>query len=349
MNDSSTTTPNVVSLSSLKHGETADCFVQLLSKELSSKRNGQPFYRVIFRDSRREASVPIWENTQWHEPCMNQWQPGTFYKVRGMLQKTAFGLQLVIHKIREANEQDKEDGFDPMNCQPRSSHDVESLFDDLLEFVHLEVQHPEIQKLIYAIFEHYHDPLILLPAAVKYHHCYAGGFLEHITTVVGAAISLCNCYEPTYPELGESETRDLIIAGCLLHDIGKLQELDLTAGATRYTIAGELVGHVQLGRDIVREFSQNLEIEPELQLRLEHIIASHPGDLTAGASRLPMTIEAMVVHSVDKFDSTLFRMHQVLSELDQDEQLTSTKNSFKRKLYRTSSGDTDRVEDSQDA
>ncbi|MGY8767310.1 MAG: 3'-5' exoribonuclease YhaM family protein [Pirellulales bacterium] len=336
MNHSSAEAPSVVTLNSLKHSETADFFVQLLSKELLTKRDGQPFYRVIFRDARREVNVLVWENSPWHEACINQWQPDSYYKVRGTLQKTAFGLQLVVQRIWEVNEQDQEEGFDPLDCQPRSSQDVEALFNDVLEFVHLEIQHPEIQKLIYAIFEHYHDPLILLPAAVKHHHCYAGGFLEHITTTLGAAISLCNSYEATYPELGESETRDLIIAGCLLHDIGKIQELDLTAGAARYSLAGELIGHVQLGRDIVRNFCQELEIKPNLQLRLEHILASHPADLASGAARLPMTIEAMIVQAVDKFDSTLFRVHQVLSELDQDEQLTSAKNSFQRKIYRTS-------------
>src|SRR5690606_29252006 len=108
------------------------------------------------------------------------------------------------------------------------------------------------------------------------HHAFAGGFLEHVLSVTRTAVYLAEKYDEYYPRLGLS--KDLVVAGAILHDIGKLLELDVQPEGATYTPSGRLVGHILLGRDLVRQKACQIEgFDPEVLLRLEHVIISHQG------------------------------------------------------------------------
>src|SRR5690606_35463788 len=117
--------------------------------------------------------------------------------------------------------------------------------------------------------------LLKWPAATHNHHAYAGGFLEHVLSVTQTCVYLAGKYAEIWPEMQPPLDKDLVVAGGVRHDIGKLRELELTATGAEYSPAGALIGHILQGRDMLREAASMHPVDPEKLLRLEHIIVAH--------------------------------------------------------------------------
>jgi 3'-5' exoribonuclease len=163
-------------------------------------------------------------------------------------------------------------------------------------------RNPWIRALLEATIETYGDRLRLWPAASVVHHAYPGGLLEHILQIarLGTAASSAYGVDP-----------DLVLAGAVLHDIGKLEELQV-GETTTYSRKGNLLGHITIGVTIVQELAQRIQGFPEdLLTRIEHMIVSHHGVRALGSPVEPMTEEALILSAVDELDATLhqFRRH----------------------------------------
>src|SRR5262245_36900918 len=173
----------IVPLYELAEGQEADFFALLAEKQELKTRDGKPYYRVTFRDSRREVAFPIWSDAPLAEACRNEWTPGGFYKMRAMLRQTTYGPQLEIKKIRPVEDGDKNDGFDPMMCQPSSRFDAVEMFAELMNIVESRIENKPLRKLVADIFEQNREQLLHWPAAKRNHHAYVSGFLEHTLNV----------------------------------------------------------------------------------------------------------------------------------------------------------------------
>ncbi|HEY6291935.1 MAG TPA: HD domain-containing protein [Terriglobia bacterium] len=184
---------------------------------------------------------------------------------------------------------------------PRSSNDAESLYAFLLGRLRRIPQGP-VRQLLLAVME---DPKIarrykLAPAATRYHHAYLGGLLDHVTSLVKLGDRMADHYSAL--------DRDLLLAGFVLHDLGKIEEL-YYEGAFRYSTRGQLLGHIVIGLEMVREKIDGIPGFPaSLKNQIEHIILSHHGKLEFGSPKEPMFPEALVVHYLDDLDSKLESM-----------------------------------------
>jgi len=214
-------------------------------------------------------------------------------------------LQLRIETIR------RHDGpFDLRDYLPRSPHDAESLYGALLDRLRRMKEGPLLQLLL-AVME---DPEIarrykLAPAAMRYHHAYLGGLLDHVTSLVRLGDRVAD----HYPALD----RDLLLAGLVLHDLGKIEELHYE-GVFRYSTRGQLLGHIVIGLETVRKKIAGIAGFPAgLRDRIEHIILSHHGKLEFGSPKEPMFAEALAVHYLDDLDSKLESIRAQYEE-DQD-------------------------------
>jgi len=158
------------------------------------------------------------------------------------------------------------------------------------------------------------------------HHAFRGGLLEHTHSMIKIAGAVCQ----NYPDM----ERDLIISGVLLHDIGKLVELE-PGLATDYTDAGNFVGHIVLGRDILLKGISQIEDFPELiKLKMEHIILSHQGKLEWQSPKEPMFPEALVVFFIDELDTRINQMNREIESDKSDGLWTSKNNYFHRPLFK---------------
>jgi 3'-5' exoribonuclease len=162
-----------------------------------------------------------------------------------------------------------------------------------------QVKSPHLRSLLDSFLD---DPALgpafsRAPAATRIHHAYLGGLCEHTLSVLQLGWRICD----HYPQLD----RDLITAGCLLHDFGKVREISPEPGFD-YTDEGRLVGHLLTTCQLIREKAARIPGFPrELEWRITHLVAAHHGRREYGSPKEPATLEAMVVHALDDLDSQM--------------------------------------------
>lgn len=323
-------------LSEMEPGQFADSFVLLISKEKSTTRDGKPYYRVQFRDHSVTATSMIWSDTPWFEQCETEWTTGEFYKVRARYDETKYGPQLDIDRIRPVTEEDEDDGFDASLYFKRSRFSSDEMYKELTDLAREKIEEIPLRNLVLEILETYTNQIKTIAAASKNHHAFTGGFLEHVLSVTRTADYLADKYAEYYQEMNPPLNKSLVIAGAILHDIGKLTELEYKPHASSYTPAGRLIGHILLGRDLVREHARNFEdLNPETLLRLEHMIVSHQNLPEWGSPIAPHTPEALLVHYADDVDA---KFHMIATTLENilpgsEDEFSSRDNALRRSIF----------------
>jgi 3'-5' exoribonuclease len=302
--------PTPIRLSELTPGQHGDFFALLAEKNKSTTREGRPFYACRFRDARRSVTFMVWHDSSWYEPCERDWQAGHFYKLRAVYSEhERYGPQLSeIHNIRLVNDADRADGFDPRQFVEHSRFDAAVMFAELKTLATSHIADEPLRRLVLTLLDRHAEPLQRLPATRDRFYPFAGGLLEHTLAVTHSCLQLVERYTAYYSELRPPLNRDLVVASAILHDIGRVLEFDETAAGatTEYTVPGRLIGHLILGRDLVRETARELgDVNPELVQMLEHIILSHLTLPEWGSPRLPMVPECLILHHADDLDAKL--------------------------------------------
>lgn len=326
----------VMLLSEMEPGQFADSFVLLVSKERSTTKDGKPYFRTQFRDNSVTATAMIWSDTIWFEDCESNWSEGEFYKVRARYDESKYGPQLDIDRIRLANADDEADGFDPGFYFKRSRFSSEEMFQELTEITNTEISDVPLRNLVLNILSEYEEQIKTIAAASKNHHAFTGGFLEHVLSVTKTACYLADKYLAYYQKMQPPLNKSLVIAGAILHDIGKLTELEYKPHGSQYTPAGRLIGHILLGRDLVREHAVKIEgLDPEMLLRLEHLIVAHQNLPEWGSPIAPHTPEALLVHYADDVDAKFHMMATTLENVlpGSQEEFSSRDNALRRSIF----------------
>jgi 3'-5' exoribonuclease len=328
----------IVTLSEMSPGQEADLFLLMTVKEELKTKTGKPYFRVGFRDGTREVSFPIWGDSPWAVDCRDHWTPGVFYKLRATYQETSFGPQLDVRKIREAVDADAAEGFDPTLCLPRTRFDPQQMFQELLAIAKQRIGNPALHALVESLLTTNRVALLTHPAARRNHHAYVGGLLEHTLSVTRTCVFLADKYSEYYPEMKPPLDKDLVVAGGILHDIGKLREMAQRPEGAAHTAEGSLIGHILIGRDIVRQAAAAMKgrdaLDADTLLRLEHLIITHQGRPEWGSPKPPMTPEALLVHYADDIDAKYQMMVGILRDDTTSGPVTSKKNVLMQHVYR---------------
>lgn len=327
---------SMVELSALRPGEEGVFFALLAAKSPGTTRDGKPYYWVTFRDRLREVTFPIWGDSRWAEECHTQWAAGEFYKVQAVYQETNYGPQLNILRIRPVNESDQGDGFDPDMCLPRSQCEPQEMFEELRGLVDEYVTEERLREVVCRLLDDHKDDWLRLPAARSFHHAYLGGLVQHTLSVARNAAFLAEKYaeDEAYGDFAPPLNVGLVVAGAVLHDVGKLRELELSGVAACHTPEGALAGHILQGRDMVREAALVAGLDEETRLRLEHIIVAHQRRPEWGSPKPPMTLEALLVHYADDCDAKFETMATILRTDTTEGPLTSHKNVLRQPVFR---------------
>lgn len=167
------------------------------------------------------------------------------------------------------------------------------------QFYMNSVKNNDCKRILDAVFKKYYESFITYPAAVTNHHEFYHGLIYHTVFMCDLANSISKLYS--------NIDYDLLISGCLLHDIGKVVEFSGSV-ATKYTVEGNLLGHISIGMSIVKEVSDELKIEGEVPMLLEHMILSHHGKQEFGSPVLPTTREALLLSMIDDMDSKMMTL-----------------------------------------
>jgi 3'-5' exoribonuclease len=296
--------PVVIKLSDLVDGQEAVCFAALVRKTRGVTKANQPFLKCLFRDKRVELESALWHDSRFFREA-ESWVEGEPYRleVRGQFH-VRYGMQVEILGIRPATHDDARDGFDFFDLVPSSKIAPEELLKKLRVLIDRSIDHPALKTLVLNLLDENASLFTRMPAAQNLHHSYTSGLLEHVWSMTRIAGFLAEHYAKYYNDLNPPLNRSLIVAATILHDIGKLRELEYHPVEAKYTKEGCLIGHILIGRDMVREAASRIDGFPqELLLLLEHAILAHHGKREFGSPVLPQTLEALIVSYIDELDA----------------------------------------------
>jgi 3'-5' exoribonuclease len=283
-----------VPIRSWETGDTVQGFALLTKKEQRLDKNGRGFIDLELADASGSMVGKVWADT----PAMTgAYEAHQFIAFRGLVKSYRDQLQVSVDECREATEDDRRYGFDESLLIPSTREDIGDLWARLERLMTETVRRPVLRRLARETLEVHGKALREHPAAKSMHHAYRGGLLEHMVSMAELAVLLASHYKDL--------DRDLLLLGVLFHDIGKLLELGAMP-ANDYTLEGRLIGHVVIGRDLLRERCAAIPDFPaDLALLLEHMVLSHQGKKEFSSPVEPMTPEAVALHFVDDLDSKL--------------------------------------------
>ncbi len=285
----------------MQAGEEVKGLFLLTAAQLLQARNG-PFWRLELQDSTGVQDAKIWSP---QSQAYSELAPGMFVEVNGRATLYRERLDVVIDHLRVLDE-DETAKLDLSEFLPSAARKPEEMYSELVELVRSVITHPPLRKLVLAILQDkdIQPKLLVAVGAKSVHHAYCGGLLQHILAVCNLTMAIAD----RYPNLD----RQILLAGAVCHDIGKLWEIS-SGLVPDYTDSGRMLGHIQLGLQMLEPFMAQSGLEPELCLHLRHLILSHHGLAEYGSPKPPMTAEALVLHHADNIDAKLAQIEEVLS------------------------------------
>jgi 3'-5' exoribonuclease len=299
--------PPLVRLHEMTPGQLGDFFALLAERVRSSRRDGKPYYTCKFRDGERTVTYMVWNDGPWFEACDTQWRQGQFYKIRGAFEEHPnYGPQIDVQNIRPVTEADQTDGFNSLEFVERTRYDVDAMYKELWALGETQISDVPLRRLVLTILSRTATRLKQAPATRRHFYPFAGGLLEHTLSVTHTCLHLVDKYAGHYADLKPPLNRDLVLAGAILHDIGRTVEYTEDPVQVDVTVPGRLFGHLFLGRDLVRDTARELgDVDPELVQLLEHIVISHLNLPEWGSPRLPLIPECLIIHHADDLDAKL--------------------------------------------
>jgi 3'-5' exoribonuclease len=264
------------------------------NKEIRQKKTGEPYLSLLLADRTGEIEAKMWDNVA---EVMNTFDRDDFVKVKGLAQPYQNRTQFTVHKLRRLEEHE----IATTDYFPCSKRDPEEMFAELRSIID-SMGNPHLQALLNTIFADDRTARLFkrAPAAKTIHHAYLGGLLEHVLSLC----ALCRMMAAHYPGVD----LDLLLTTAILHDIGKIEELNYERSFS-YSTPGQLLGHIVMGVQLIGENLRKVpDFPPKLRLLLEHMIISHHGELEFGSPKVPVFLEALLFHHLDNLDSKMEAM-----------------------------------------
>ena len=268
------------------------------SKEIRQKKGGELYLSLLLADRTGELDAKMWDNVG---DVLDAFERDDFVQVKGIIQVFHNRPQMTIHKMRRMDESE----IDATDYFPASKRDADEMWRELRAIV-AGMTDPHLKGLLEAMLD---DEDIAkryrrAPAAKQIHHAFLGGLLEHVLSVCG----LAKAAAAHYPNIDY----DLLITGAVLHDIGKIYELNYERGFS-YSNEGQLIGHMSIAMRMVGDKLRNLpNFPPLVRTLVEHMILSHHGKLEFGSPKVPQFPEALLLHYLDDMDSKMECMRALI-------------------------------------
>ncbi|WP_375088187.1 3'-5' exoribonuclease YhaM [Peribacillus sp. RS7] len=280
-------------------GEVVDIYMYIKTSTKAVASNGKPFLTLILCDKTGEIEAKLWDVSEADEKT---YSAEATVKVQGEVQNYRGRSQLKIRNIRITSDADGVTKADLIQTAPLSQ---EEMLETITQFI-FEMRNPNIQRVTRHLIKKYQNEFLTFPAATKNHHEYMSGLAYHVVSMLGLAKAISTLY----PSLN----RDLLYAGVILHDLGKVHELSGPV-STVYTVEGNLLGHITIMVNEVGKAAEELGIEAEEIMILKHLILSHHGKAEWGSPKPPMVREAEVLHYIDNMDAKINMMDRALEKV----------------------------------
>lgn len=287
-------------IETLREGERVGEIYLCKSRQTALTKAGKPYESLILQDKTGMLDAKIWDP---HSQGIDEFEALDYIDVVGDVTSFQGVLQLNVKRIRKVREGE----YDPKDYLPVSEKDIDQMYRELTGFI-MEMKNPYLKKLCSGFFledPEFEKRFKFHSAAKSVHHGFVGGLLEHTLSVT----KLCDYYTGLYPLL----QRDLLLTAAIFHDIGKLEELSVFP-ENDYTDAGQLLGHIMIGAEMVGTRIRAIPDFPvKLANELKHCILSHHGELEYGSPKKPALAEAVALSFADNTDAKMETMKEALA------------------------------------
>lgn len=311
-------------INQIEPGQTIDDIYIVKEPILRSTTRGDLYIAMFLADRTGQLNGRMWQAT---ETTYKSLPKPSFIHIQGRSELYQNNLQIVINNVAVV----APDKVNIDDFLPRTKKDVKRMFEEVKQIVG-RLKNPQLKALVgeFLADSELMEKFCNAPAAMKLHHDYIGGLLEHTHNMLRVAVAIL----PLYPDVQP----DLTLAGIFLHDIGKTDELTYDM-AFSYTDSGQLIGHISKSLLMINQKADSLrshgtQIDPAVLDSLGHIILSHHGSYEFGSPKLPATAEAFMVYYIDDLDA---KINQVTSAIDSEvgeSNWTAWQNSLQTRIYR---------------
>lgn len=312
-----------MSISQLKAGDGVLDFFLLKTAECKTSSNGKKYLDLTLADKTGEINGKLWDCSEEDEHNL---QSHKLVKVKGIITEWQHKLQLKIERVRLVL---PKDGINIDDFVPTAPEKAGEMLAEVWRFID-KITNDDIRNIVAKIVREKKEQLLFFPAAKENHHAVLGGLLYHIKTMLRAGEKLAEIYEGL--------NKDLLFAGIILHDIGKIDEMQ--AGelglVTDYTVEGQLLGHIIQGIKYIDQAAREVGAGEEVSLLLQHMILCHHYEPEFGSPKRPMIPEGELLHYLDMIDARMYDMKKVLGKTAPGDFSDRVWVLHNRKLYRGS-------------
>ena len=310
----------------IRPGEQIDDIYMVKDPILRSTTKGDFYIAMFLSDRTGQANGRMWQAS---EAVYNSLPKPGFVHINGKSETYQNNLQIIINRVTPIDASK----IDISDFLARTEKDVDQMFEESVAIVS-KIANPTLKALIDSfladteLMENFRKA----PAAVKMHHNYIGGLLEHTHNMLKSATALL----PLYPNVNP----DLVLAGIFLHDMGKTTELSYEMSLA-YTDSGQLIGHISKTFLMINQKADALaakgtDIDKTIIDVLGHIILAHHGQYEFGSPKLPATAEAFMVNYIDDLDAKMSQVTKAINNGPEDSNWTPWQNAIQTRLYRKS-------------
>lgn len=289
-------------IETFREGENISEIYLCKNKQTLKTKAGKSYYSLTLQDKTGTVDAKVWDLSGGIE----HFESLDFIKVDGQLTSFQGSLQLNVRRIRRVQEME----YNTADYMPTSAYSLEEMYKELTGFI-AAIKNPYLKTLCESYYvkdKEFIKSFVKHSAAKSVHHGFVGGLLEHTLSVM----KLCDFYCTRYAMLN----RDLLMTAALFHDIGKTKELSLFP-ANDYTDAGQLIGHIVIGVEMIHDRIKEIPGFPEvLANELKHCIVAHHGELEYGSPKKPALMEAMALNLADNTDAKMQTMTEIFKGVD---------------------------------
>lgn len=261
--------------------------------------NGKPFLSLVLQDKSGDIEAKLWDAT---DEDVKNYSAQNIVKVSGDIQNYRGRNQLKIRQIRPTGPTDSVILADFLETAPLSTEEMGGI---LTQYI-FEMKNPNIQRITRHLIKKHQQEFLEYPAATKNHHEFVSGLAYHVVSMLDLA--------KTIGELYPSLDKDLLYAGVILHDMGKVIELSGPISTT-YTLEGNLLGHITIMVNEIGKAADELGISGEEVLVLQHLVLSHHGKAEWGSPKPPLIKEAEILHYIDNLDAKMNMLDRALERV----------------------------------
>lgn len=285
-------------IDTLKDGDRVSNIYLCRSRTVAMTKTGKEYESIVLQDKTGSLDGKIWDPSSMG---IGEYEALDYVEVTGVVTNYNGALQLKVERLRKV----KEGEFEPSDYMPVSRFSEQEMYDELLGYIK-KINNEYIRKLLESFFvedEEFIRVFKKRSAAKSIHHGFMGGLLEHSLGVTRMCVYLAKAY----PFLNA----DLLVACAMLHDIGKVPELS-DFPQNDYTDAGNLLGHIVMGSEMISEKVRGIEGFPKyLETEIKHCILSHHGEMEFGSPKKPALAEAVALSIADNLDARMETLREV--------------------------------------